>query len=248
MRRRSRPRCGGSSATCAASSRPTSASSRRPRPAPSPSRAPTCSWPSCPSSSAASPGRRPACGSKRARRRRILPGLLAEGAVDLAILAARDEGPGLVQRVLGSVRWCVLARRGHPAVKKGGLDTATWLASPHVVVRTAEGTGVVGRELGRLGHERRVAFVAPSFLSAAHAVAHTDWFFAAPRELVEGLAADLGLVVLDPPIALPAVRVGLVWHERLHADPGHRWLRDLLAEIVGGVLAKGAAGGRRKKR
>jgi DNA-binding transcriptional LysR family regulator len=138
--------------------------------------------------------------------------------------------------VLGSVHWCVLARKGHPAVKKGRLDLDGWLRHGHVVVRTAEGTGVISRELARLGHARRVAFVAPSFLAAVHAVAHTDWFLAAPRELVEGLAADLGLGVQDPPAALPAVRVALVWHERMHADAGHRWLRELFAEIAGAAL------------
>jgi hypothetical protein len=71
-------------------------------------------------------------------------------------------------------------------------------------------------------------------------VAHTDWFFAAPRELVGGLAADLHLAVLDPPVTLPAVRVGLVWHERMSADDGHRWLRELFAEVVGAAFGRDA--------
>jgi DNA-binding transcriptional LysR family regulator len=164
---------------------------------------------------------------------------LAEGALDLAVLPAQGEGPGLVQRVVGTVRWCVLARRRHPALRRGRLDLDAWLGSPHVVVRTGEGAGAVGRELARRGLARRVAFAAPSSLAAAHAVAHTDWFFAAPRELVRRLAGDLGLAVLDPPVALPAVRVGLVWHERMHADPGHRWLRELFAGFAARALARG---------
>ena len=167
---------------------------------------------------------------------------LADGTIDLAILPARDEGPGLVQRVVGKVRWCVLARRGHDAIKKGRIVLRGWLATPHVLVGTAEGASFVGDALARLGHERRVAFVAPSFLTALHAVAHTDWMFAAPRELCTKLARDLGLVALDPPIALPTVRVAMAWHERMRADEGHRFLRDLLAGV-----ATAALGGREKR-
>jgi DNA-binding transcriptional LysR family regulator len=167
-----------------------------------------------------------------------LGALLGDGALDLAVLPARDEGPGLVQRVLGSVHWSILARRGHPAITERGLTRAAWLAHPHVIVRTAEGTGVVGRELGRLQIERRIGFMAPSFLAALHAIAATDWFFAAPRELTADLAEDLDLVMVDPPIALPAQRVAIVWHERMHADLGHRYLRELLADVVGGALSR----------
>ncbi|HEU4405941.1 MAG TPA: LysR family transcriptional regulator [Polyangiaceae bacterium] len=164
---------------------------------------------------------------------------LAEGALDLAVLPAQGEGPGLVQRLVGSVHWCVLARTCHPALRRGRLDLAAWLGSPHVVVRTGEGSGAIGRELARRGLERRVAFAAPSSLAAAHAVAHTDWFFAAPRELVRRLADDLDLAVLDPPVAMPPVRVGLVWHERMQADPGHRWLRQLFTRFAARTLAEG---------
>jgi DNA-binding transcriptional LysR family regulator len=167
-----------------------------------------------------------------------LGALLAEGALDLAVLPAQSDGPGLVQRVVGSVHWCVLARRRHPALACGRLDVAAWLGSPHVVVRTG-GESAIGRELARRGLERRVAFAAPSALAAAHAVAHTDWFFAAPRETVLRLAESLDLAVLAPPFALPSLRVGLVWHERMQEDPGHRWLRELFARFATRALTRG---------
>jgi DNA-binding transcriptional LysR family regulator len=151
---------------------------------------------------------------------------LGIGAIDLALVNARDEGSGLVQQIVGQVSWAILARRKHPCGKE--LDLATWLAYPHVVVRAGQGPGLVERALAARGKERRVAFVAPSFLAAPHAVAHTDWFFAAPRELAADLAKDLGLLLLEPPIPLPALKVALVWHERLAADAGHKWLRELL--------------------
>jgi DNA-binding transcriptional LysR family regulator len=158
---------------------------------------------------------------------------LGDRALDLAVLAARDRGPGLEQRVIGRLRWCIVARRDHPAVRRrDAWTTAEWLARPHVIVQTAEGPGLVTRQLARLEVARRIGFVAPSSLAALHAVAATDWFFAAPRELVEGLLPSLGLVAVKPPVSLPDVRVVMVWHERMRADEGHRFVRDLVGDVL----------------
>jgi DNA-binding transcriptional LysR family regulator len=117
------------------------------------------------------------------------------------------------------------------------LERSAWLAQPHIIVGTAEGTGLVARTLERIGDRRRVGFVAPSFMSALHAVSATDWFFAAPRELVTKLAHDLDIVAVEPPAALPAVRVVTVFHERMQSDPGHHFFRDLVAAVVQGAIS-----------
>jgi len=38
--------------------------------------------------------------------------------------------------------------------------------------------------------------------------------------------------VLEPPLPLPRVRYAAYWHERSHKDPGHRWLRQTVAEAA----------------
>jgi DNA-binding transcriptional LysR family regulator len=167
-----------------------------------------------------------------------LEGRLADRAIDLAIVSARDRGAGLEQSVLGRVAWCIVARRGHEAVASGRLSRREWLEHPHVIVQTADGAGIIGRELARLGIERRVGFVAPSSLAALHAVAATDWFFAAPRELITSSLASLHLVAVAPPIPLAPVRVALVWHGSMREDEGHRFLRELLGGAIRGVLSR----------
>ena len=163
---------------------------------------------------------------------------LGLGSVDLALTAARASGPGLIQKALGVLHWCVVARRGHPAVKRGKLDRQGWLAYPHVVVGTGGGgPGFVGEALREAKMPRRIGFVAPGFLAAPFAVADTELFFAAPRELVAPIAARLGLLLLEPPVALPAVKVAMTWHERMHAEPGHRWMRERVHEAARGLLS-----------
>lgn len=163
---------------------------------------------------------------------------LGASAVDAALAPAPEQGTGLALRQLGRVTFCVLARRKHPALaKKARWDLDTWLRYPHVVVRTGSaGPGFIGAALERAGRTRAVGMTAPTFLVAPFVVAESDLFFAAPRELVTGVARRLSLAVLDVPLPLPRVPVALLWHERLSADPGHAWLRERIARAARAVL------------
>lgn len=121
----------------------------------------------------------------------------------------------------------MLARAGHPPPRAGKLSLAAWLAHPHIVVRTGNtSASVVGEVLTRAAARREVGPVVPGFLSAMIAAAETDFFFNAPRELVADLAPRLGLVAYAPPVALPALPVAALWHERFHDDPAHTFFRD----------------------
>lgn len=157
---------------------------------------------------------------------------LETGQADLALGPGPAEGAGLCTRGLGAIHFGVVARRGHPALRSGGkLRARAWVEHPHVVVRTGNRSrSFVAQALRREGLERRVGLVVPTFLAALVAVAETDLLFAAPRELVEPLLPRLGLVVAAPPIAVPAVPVVAVWHERYQADPAHRFLRGLVLD------------------
>lgn len=166
----------------------------------------------------------------------------ALGSTDLALAPANVEASGLMRKVLGRVTWVVLAREGHPGVGRR-LTLARWCAHPHVQVRVTDGgeASFVDRALAAAGVERRVSLHVPSFLVAPEVVARTDHFFTAPRELVAPIARRLGLVMHRPPLAISPVPVAAYWHERTHADPGHRWFRD----VVGGVVTDVLGGGER---
>lgn len=159
---------------------------------------------------------------------------LEEGRADLVLGPAPTEGPGLRARGLGRIHFGVVARRHHPGLARSGqLRAHAWTAYPHVIVRSGSSSqSVVGQALAQAGVARQIGLVVPSFLAALVTVAETDLFFAAPRELLHPIAARLDLVVCAPPIAVPPVPVAAVWHERFDAEPGHRFLRDLVGEEV----------------
>jgi len=157
---------------------------------------------------------------------------LASGACELVLGVAPAAAAGLVLRRLGSLRWCVLARKGHPAAR-GRLTAAAWARHPHVVVRSGNSSpNRVAQAMEAADVRRRVGVEVPGFLAAPWVVARTDMLFTAPRELVTELAAALELVILDPPVALPTVPVAAMWHERVDGDDGHRWLRGVVASTL----------------
>ncbi|GAA3071712.1 hypothetical protein GCM10020000_65460 [Streptomyces olivoverticillatus] len=42
------------------------------------------------------------------------------------------------------------------------------------------------------------------------------------------------LAVLEIPLSLPQVPMGMAWHARLDADPAHAWLRRAAARAAAG--------------
>jgi DNA-binding transcriptional LysR family regulator len=99
---------------------------------------------------------------------------------------------------------------------------------------------MVDRALGRHGIERQVALRVRTFLGAARIVAETDLLAIVPRRLSEALSDQQRVRAFELPVALPGYAVKQHWHERMHGDPGHAWLRRTLARL----FAASAAGAR----
>lgn len=157
---------------------------------------------------------------------------LASGGCDVALGPRPSKAPGLVMRPLGSLSWCVLARRGHPGVRRR-LTAEAWARYPHVVVRSGDASpNRVAQAIAGAGVARAVGVTLPGSLAAAWTVSKSDMLFTAPRELVGELAEALDLRVMTPPAALPPVAVAALWHERMHADAGHRWFRELTVAVM----------------
>ncbi|MCA9705270.1 MAG: LysR family transcriptional regulator [Myxococcales bacterium] len=167
---------------------------------------------------------------------------LERGLADVALGPEPAEGVGLRTRGLGTLHWGVVARCDHPALGRGRrLSARAWAEHPHVLVKTGSSSrSFVGAAIERAGLSRRIGLVVPTFLSALVAVAETELFFAAPRELLRPLLPRLGLVVVAPPIEIPPLPIAALWHERYQADPAHRFLRTLVIDELRAGLAKTA--------
>lgn len=167
--------------------------------------------------------------------RRELEADLADGRLDIALDVLLPLSPdGDIRRVpLSHDRLMVVARRGHPAVKRGRISLEAYLAAGHLLVSSRRrGPGFEDQELARLGHERQVVLRCQHYFAACRVVESTDHLLTMPAQYAALANAGLANVLLEMPVELPPMDVYLYWHESRENDPANRWLR----ERIGGLF------------
>ncbi len=165
----------------------------------------------------------------------VVPSLseaLAKGEPMLALAPSRFVSGPIMTRPLGDVRFGVVGRQGHPALRRP-LTTERWLAYGHVVTHFGnEQINAVEEELTRHGLRRRVGLEVSSFLAGLFVLPSSDLLMNAPIQLVQEAARQLKLTTREAPIRLPRVRISVCWHERFQRDPAHRWARERVLEVA----------------
>ncbi|WP_254206423.1 LysR family transcriptional regulator [Nocardia alni] len=152
---------------------------------------------------------------------------LREGRADARLSADEPEAPDLRARVVAGDRLALISRLD-PATT---ITMADFAAFDHVVVsRRGRVRGPIDDILDTHGLTRRVVLSAPTLDVALRAVITGDLVTVAPAACVTRLAQHPAIATHTLPFALPPIRAILSWHARLDQDPGHRWLRDLIAE------------------
>lgn len=126
---------------------------------------------------------------------------------------------------------CVAAS-GHPRIR-GKISPRQYAAEGHAAVfYKTEGPGVIDTILSQKGLRRELALQVPHFASVPFIVAESNLIATVPRRLALRLRTTLKIQVLELPIAMPPLRLSMLWHERMDVDPAHVWLRGLLAETA----------------
>ncbi|WP_342234533.1 LysR family transcriptional regulator [Inquilinus sp. OTU3971] len=157
---------------------------------------------------------------------------LETGRLDLLFVTRADLLPHWRARPVYREQFVCAMRQGHPAAS-GQLDLAAFCEAEHVLVSTSGGgfTGVVDEALADLGRVRRVAVSVHDFLIVPRILAETDLIATLPARIGRSFAAH-GLLILQPPLALPGFDVHMAWHARTHNDPAHRWFRDQALQVA----------------
>jgi len=156
---------------------------------------------------------------------------MESGQVDLGVGYLVSPPAALRSRLLFRDRQVCLMRRDHPALA-GTFTPDRFAALPHVAVSPG-GAGMYGMRidalLRSLGIQRRVVLTLPSFLAVPYVIARTDAIATVPSRLAQHFCELLPLAVCPPPLELPAFEMSMFWHERVHSDVAHLWLR---AQVV----------------
>lgn len=156
---------------------------------------------------------------------------LERGALDLTLGFLPDAQGGFVQQPLFHERFSCLVQRDHPRVGST-MSLRQYRQELHAVVNTP-GTGhsIVERSLARKGVVRRTGGEMPNFIGLAMIVANTELVATLPHRAAQILSQGAQVRLVALPVDIPGYHVRQQWHERMQRDPGHVWLRSLIATL-----------------
>ncbi len=137
----------------------------------------------------------------------------------------------LVWTKLFTDRFVSVVRRDSPAARRG-LDLDAFCRASHVVVvPEARARNPLDRKLSERKRSRHVALRVPSFLAALAVVASSELVLTTPERLIDRYGETLSVRTFAPPLPLGTLTMSMCWHERQRRDPGHTWLRNLVAAV-----------------
>ena len=135
-----------------------------------------------------------------------------------------DQIRGLHQ---GEDRLAVLIGRHHPLAGKA-LSLDDYLAWPHLQVSGGgDKDSPVEQVLAPQGLRRRWFARVPFFQAAVEVLLRTDCLMTTPAHIAWQLSCGHELTFVDLPFATRDQQYHLLWHQRHHQDPAHRWFREL---------------------
>lgn len=155
---------------------------------------------------------------------------LREGSVDLeTAVVDQDTGPELRTQALFTDRFVGVVRVGHP-LSLAQVSVADYVAGGHIGVSLRDlDHGPIDRALAASNLSRDIAITVPGFSTALGLAGASDLIATVPERYTERLRVGLHSFAL--PFAVPSFTIAMLWHPRMEADPGHRWLRGCLREV-----------------
>lgn len=162
---------------------------------------------------------------------------LAAGVLDVVIGPPRraSRPAGSYEKVLFEESFTCVVRKGHPLAGTR-MTLPRYAAANHVLVAPRGTPGsLVDDALAAEGRARRIAVAVPHFLVVPYVVAASDLIATLPSRVAALFAETAGLARMPPPVELAPFHMAMAWHERMHDDVRHRWLREQLLAVAAEV-------------
>jgi DNA-binding transcriptional LysR family regulator len=159
---------------------------------------------------------------------------MAMGRTDLALGLLPQLQAGFFQQALFRQPYVCLMREGHPMARAPELTLADFAGADHVrVIAAGTGHGRVDEALERQGLQRRIRLTVPHYVALGDVLGHSDLMATVPERFAQRVTRPFALATRALPLAVDDSVIHQFWHARLHKDPGHQWLRGLVAQCFG---------------
>lgn len=158
------------------------------------------------------------------------PRLMENGDADLALGLVPSLATGFYQQALFDQVWVCLVNPEHPFINKR-LELAEYAQARHIDIPEGTGHAMLSEAMARSQVVRRVALEIPVYLGMPAIISSSDLIATVPSLTGHTLARRSGLSIYPCPVPIPPFTVMQYWHERVHLDPGHRWLRQVVYDV-----------------
>lgn len=163
---------------------------------------------------------------------------LISGEADFAIGHLPGLQGGFRQVSLFQDPYVCMLRADHPLIQEK-ITMAQYLDASHIVVEPpGRGPGLVEQGLSRSKRKRNVALSLPHFFAAPLILRSTNYLLTAPNFARYALSDLHNIRAIALPFRVKKLSIKVLWHERMHRDPAHHWLRTAIAELLPGSIAK----------
>lgn len=156
---------------------------------------------------------------------------LRDGTVDLETgVVEETTSPEVRTQALFRDRYIGVVRRGHP-LSQGQISTALYAAGRHICVsRRIFDNEPIDEALKPFGVERDIVVTIVGGFSTALALArNSDLIASVPERHTGNLRTGMHSFTL--PVPTPEFTISMLWHPRVDADLGHRWLRGCVRDV-----------------
>ncbi len=158
---------------------------------------------------------------------------LESGHIDL-LIGNQDVGAGVFQEELFVDEFVCVVSADHPVIRRS-LTLNQYVKHAHVLFAPqGRGDRLLDEALKKQRLERQVALRVPHIQSIPLILSNTPYIVTIPAKFAAA-SRQANLRVMAPPMELPALQVMQYWHQAVHQDPAHQWLRHLVNEIAKGL-------------
>ena len=160
---------------------------------------------------------------------------LRDGTVDLETgVVEATTIPELRVQALFRDRYIGVVRQGHP-LSKGRMTPARYASGRHIGVSRDPTKDPIDAALAAHDLQRKIVVSLVAGFSTALALARaSDLIASVPERHTGNLRAGMHSFIL--PVFPPEFTVSMLWHPRLDADPGHRWLRGCVKDVCTAIV------------
>lgn len=156
---------------------------------------------------------------------------LERGGAEMAIGNLPEARGNLYSQTMFLHNYVVIASDQHPRIGSE-ISWEDYAREEHIVVSSGLDVNLEQRMLALLGIQREAVFTVGGFLSVPWLIRGTELLATVPTRLSQDIARSAEVKQLALPSPFEPYRLQSAWHPRWHKDPGYRWSRETLFDLM----------------